>query len=80
MQAAVGNLKKVTLELGGVALDLVRRTADVGSGPVSLSEREFLLTVPLSVRGRPNLAALMANPSFSAALSQSGIASRASSS
>ncbi|MGH2629562.1 MAG: response regulator transcription factor [Actinomycetota bacterium] len=31
------------VELSGVTLDLVRRTADVGSGPVSLSEREFLL-------------------------------------
>jgi DNA-binding response OmpR family regulator len=31
------------LELGGVTLDLVRRAADRGDGPVSLSEREFLL-------------------------------------
>ncbi len=31
------------LHAGRVSLDLVRRTADVGNGPVSLSEREFLL-------------------------------------
>jgi two-component system OmpR family response regulator len=31
------------LELGGVTLDLVRRAADRGDGPVPLSEREFLL-------------------------------------
>ena len=31
------------MELGGVTLDVVRRTADVGAGPVTLSEREFLL-------------------------------------
>ena len=31
------------VELGGVTLDVVRRTADGGSGPVTLSEREFLL-------------------------------------
>jgi DNA-binding response OmpR family regulator len=31
------------LHLGGVSLDLMRRTADAGSGPVALTEREFLL-------------------------------------
>jgi DNA-binding response OmpR family regulator len=31
------------VELGGVTLDIVRRTADAGSDPVTLSEREFLL-------------------------------------
>ena len=31
------------VECGGVTLDLLRRTADPGTGPVSLSEREFLL-------------------------------------
>ena len=33
----------VTLRCGGTTLDLVRRRADVGAGPVALSEREFLL-------------------------------------
>jgi two-component system, OmpR family, copper resistance phosphate regulon response regulator CusR len=33
----------VTLKWGGITLDLVTRRADVGAGPVSLSEREFLL-------------------------------------
>jgi two-component system, OmpR family, response regulator len=41
------------IELGGVTLDLVRRTADVDGGPISLSEREFLLLRHLmSQRGR----------------------------
>ncbi|MEO8293730.1 MAG: response regulator transcription factor [Actinomycetota bacterium] len=31
------------IECGGVTLDLLRRTADPGAGPVSLSEREFVL-------------------------------------
>ncbi len=31
------------LHAGGVTLELLRRTADAGNGPVSLSEREFLL-------------------------------------
>lgn len=31
------------LATGGLSLDLVRRQADAGSGPVALSEREFLL-------------------------------------
>jgi len=31
------------LRCGGVTLDLLRRTADAGGGPVGLSEREFLL-------------------------------------
>ena len=31
------------LTVGGVRLELLRRTADAGHGPVSLSEREFLL-------------------------------------
>jgi DNA-binding response OmpR family regulator len=31
------------LQAEGVTLDLLRRTADSGNGPVSLSEREFLL-------------------------------------
>jgi DNA-binding response OmpR family regulator len=33
----------VTLRWGGIMLDLVTRRADVGAGPVALSEREFLL-------------------------------------
>ena len=33
----------ITLRWGGITLDLVRRCADVGAGPVGLSEREFLL-------------------------------------
>ncbi len=41
-QAASGPGERF-LRLEGVALDLVRRTADVGSGPVVLPEREFLL-------------------------------------
>ncbi|HEX6131226.1 MAG TPA: response regulator transcription factor [Actinomycetota bacterium] len=32
-----------TLRVRGVSLDLIRRVADAGDGPVSLSEREFLL-------------------------------------
>jgi DNA-binding response OmpR family regulator len=31
------------LRAGGIALDLQRRTADAGEGPVAMSEREFLL-------------------------------------
>jgi DNA-binding response OmpR family regulator len=31
------------LEAGGITLELLRRTADAGEGPVSLTEREFLL-------------------------------------
>ena len=31
------------IEAGGVRLDPMRRTADAGSGPVALSDREFLL-------------------------------------
>jgi two-component system OmpR family response regulator len=41
------------LELGGITLDLVRRAADRGDGPVPLSEREFLLLRHLmNVQGR----------------------------
>jgi DNA-binding response OmpR family regulator len=35
--------EKRSLQVRGVTLDLTRRVADSGSGPVSLSEREFLL-------------------------------------
>jgi DNA-binding response OmpR family regulator len=35
------------LEAGGLGLDLVRREADSGSGPVPLAEREFLLLCEL---------------------------------
>jgi DNA-binding response OmpR family regulator len=39
---------------GRVTLDLVRRTADVGSGPVALSEREFGVLRHLMTRaGQP---------------------------
>lgn len=41
-QPASGPDERV-LRVGRVSLDLVRRTADVGDGRVSLSEREFLL-------------------------------------
>jgi DNA-binding response OmpR family regulator len=39
------------LRVGGVTLDLVRRAADVGEGPVPLPEREFLLLRSLMSRG-----------------------------
>jgi DNA-binding response OmpR family regulator len=39
------------LRLGGVTLDMVRRTADAGSGPAVLPEREFLLLRHLMARG-----------------------------
>jgi len=39
------------VRLGGVALDLARRVADVGAGPVALPEREFLLLRCLMLRG-----------------------------
>jgi DNA-binding response OmpR family regulator len=38
------------LRRGGVTLDLVRRVADAGSGPVVLSEREFLMLRNLMLR------------------------------
>jgi len=38
------------LQTEGVTLDLVRRAADVGRGPVSLSQREFLLLQTLMLR------------------------------
>jgi DNA-binding response OmpR family regulator len=38
------------LRSGGVTLDLVSRVADVGRGPVSLSQREFLLLQTLMLR------------------------------
>jgi two-component system, OmpR family, response regulator len=40
-----------SLRLGGVALDLVRRVADAGGGPIALPEREFLLLQHLMVLG-----------------------------
>jgi DNA-binding response OmpR family regulator len=40
-----------SLRLGGVSLDLVRRIADSGAGPVSLPEREFLLLQHLMMLG-----------------------------
>jgi len=40
------------LHAGGVTLELMRRTADTGNGPVSLSEREFLLLQHLMRRHR----------------------------
>jgi len=39
------------LRRGGVTLDLVRRVADAGEGPVVLSEREFLVLRNLMLRG-----------------------------
>ncbi|HZD18930.1 MAG TPA: response regulator transcription factor [Actinomycetota bacterium] len=39
------------LRLASVTLDLVRRTADAGSGPVTLSEREFHLLRHLMLAG-----------------------------
>ncbi len=39
------------LSLGGVTLDLTRRVADAGLGPVPLSEREFLLLRHLMMKG-----------------------------
>jgi DNA-binding response OmpR family regulator len=39
------------LRLGGVTLDVVRRTADAGSGAVVLPEREFLLLRHMMARG-----------------------------
>jgi DNA-binding response OmpR family regulator len=39
------------LRVGGVTLDLVRRAADVGDGPVQLPEREFLLLRSFMTRG-----------------------------
>jgi DNA-binding response OmpR family regulator len=38
------------MRVGGVELDLMRRVADVGQGPVSLSQREFLLLQTLMLR------------------------------
>lgn len=38
------------LRRGGVVLDLVRRVADAGAGPVVLSEREFLMLRNLMMR------------------------------
>lgn len=38
------------LRRGGVTLDLVRRVADAGAGPVVLSEREFLMLRNLMLR------------------------------
>jgi two-component system, OmpR family, response regulator len=39
------------LRLDGVTLDLMRRVADAGAGPVALSEREFLLLRHLMLKG-----------------------------
>lgn len=39
------------VRLAGVTLDLARRVADVGEGPVALPEREFLLLRSLMLRG-----------------------------
>lgn len=49
--AAVGS-PGWTLRSGRVTLELLRRTADAGSGPVNLSEREFLLLQHLMRRER----------------------------
>ena len=51
-----------TLRVGGLTLDFLRRVADIGEGPVSLSEREFLLLQhlmqhPGEVSGREQLLA-----------------------
>jgi two-component system, OmpR family, response regulator len=43
LRQAPGILPERVLRAGGVSLELLRRTADAGAGPVSLSEREFLL-------------------------------------
>ncbi|HEY8813312.1 MAG TPA: response regulator transcription factor [Candidatus Dormibacteraeota bacterium] len=45
----------VTLRWGGITLDLVTRRADVGAGPVALSEREFLLLRELMRSGGQTL-------------------------
>lgn len=39
-----------TMRVAGITLDFVRRVADAGAGPVSLSEREFLLLQHLMQR------------------------------
>jgi DNA-binding response OmpR family regulator len=39
------------LSAGGLRVDVRRRTADSGSGPVSISDREFLLLQHLVSRG-----------------------------
>jgi two-component system copper resistance phosphate regulon response regulator CusR len=39
----VARYSPTTIRAGGLVLDLVRRRADVGSGPVPLADREFVL-------------------------------------
>ena len=39
------------IEAGGVRLDVLRRVADRGQGPIGLTEREFLLLQHLMFRG-----------------------------
>ena len=43
LRQPVGTPPERVLTAGGVTLELMRRTADAGNGPMSLSEREFLL-------------------------------------
>lgn len=43
LRQPAANVAPRTMSVGGLSLDLLRRAADVGRGPVSLSEREFLL-------------------------------------
>ena len=43
LRQPVGTPPERVLKKGGVTLELMRRTADAGNGPMSLSEREFLL-------------------------------------
>jgi len=43
LRQPAGTQPERVLNAGGVTLELLRRTADAGTGPISLSEREFLL-------------------------------------
>jgi len=43
LRQPAGTPPERVLIAGGVTLELLRRTADAGNGPVGLSEREFLL-------------------------------------
>lgn len=44
---SASRLEPTRLEAGSLSLDMIRREADAGSGPVLLSEREFLLLAEL---------------------------------
>lgn len=45
---AASRSEPTTLETGTISLDMIRREADAGDGPVPLSEREFLLLAELA--------------------------------